>query len=396
MPPVSLSAERRRRKACQLRSTEGIYFSRLDHVRAVAAYLVFVWHFLHMTPSFPVPYNSAPTFPFALLDEGHTGVALFMTLSGYLFARLVGDRGIDFPNFLWSRAVRLAPLLIVCITAWVVIGWLVGAPIPLSDIVSGVLLPTWPRGTWSITIELHFYLLFPLLMLLFRRYGPFVLFVVVVVAMLMRYDWWRTYGEAQHIAYWTIVGRIDQFVFGMLFALVKIRRPVLGAVAGISLISFLLLWVQFDAMGGFNNHTGAPSQSPLWIFIPTAEAITWGSLIAFYDGSSFRMPAWIDRSLAKVGEWSYSIYLLHFFPIILLRNIFWDRAGSADDFFLALFVANLAFLAFLPVAALSYNYFEKRFLVYRRHYLREPAAQAAPSPAAPAPITTAPSGSSRV
>src|SRR5713101_82250 len=101
-----------------MRSTEGIYFSRLDHVRAVAVYLVFVWHFLHMTPSFPVPYNSAPMFPFALLDEGHTGVALFMTLSGYLFAKLVGHRGIDFPSFLWRRAVRPAPLLIVWIIAW--------------------------------------------------------------------------------------------------------------------------------------------------------------------------------------------------------------------------------------------------------------------------------------
>jgi hypothetical protein len=34
----------------------------------------------------------------------------------------------------------------------------------------------------------------------------------------------------------------------------------------------------------------------------------------------------------------------------------------------------------VPVAGLSYNYFEKRFLVYRRHYLREPAAQAVPAP----------------
>jgi len=364
-----------------LRSTEGVYFSRLDHVRALAAYLVFVWHFLHMTPQFPVPYANAPIFPFALLDEGHTGVALFMALSGYLFAKLVGDHGIDFPSFLWSRAVRLAPLLLVCIAAWVVIGWLAGAPIPVSDIVGGVLFPTWPRGTWSISIELHFYLLFPLLLLLFRRHGPFALFGVVAAAMLIRFDWWRTYGEAQHIAYWTIVGRIDQFVFGMLFALVKIRRPVLGVVAGIALFSFLVLWNQFDAMGGFHNHSGAPSTSPLWIVIPTVEAITWGSLIAFYDGAMFKMPAWLDRALAKVGERSYSIYLLHFFPIVLLRNIFWDRAGDSGYFYIALVIANLAFLAFLPVAGLSYNYFEKRFLVYRKPYLRQSLAAAEPVPA---------------
>ncbi len=360
-----------------MRSTDGVYFSRLDHVRAVAAYLVFMWHFLHMTPNFPVPYASQPIFPFALFDEGHTGVALFMTLSGYLFAKLVGGRGIDFPAFLWSRAVRLGPLLGVVIAAWVLIEWLAGSPIPASDIYGGFLLPTWPFGSWSISIELHFYLLFPLLLFLFRRHGPFALLTVVAGALLLRFDWWRTYGEAQHIAYWTIAGRIDQFVFGMLFALVPVKRSVLRAVAGVSLVSFLILWSEFDRMGGFHHFDGTPSKSLLWVFIPTAEAITYGSLIAFYDGARFTMPAWLDRALAKVGEWSYSIYLLHFFPIVLMRHLFWERGGDTGNFFFALVVANLAFLAFLPVAAASYHFFERRFLAYRKHYLRTPVAHAA-------------------
>jgi peptidoglycan/LPS O-acetylase OafA/YrhL len=87
------------------------------------------------------------------------------------------------------------------------------------------------------------------------------------------------------------------------------------------------------------------------------------------------MPARLDRALAKIGEWSYSIYLLHFFPAVLLRNFFWEHAGIGN-FYVALVAVNLAFVAFLPVAALSYNYFEKYFLGYRRRYLREPAAQA--------------------
>jgi peptidoglycan/LPS O-acetylase OafA/YrhL len=360
-----------------MRSTDGIYYSRLDHVRALAAYLVFVWHFLHMTPRFPVPYASAPVFPFALLDEGHTGVALFMTLSGYLFAKLVGDHGIDFPRFLWSRAMRLGPLLIVVIAAWVLIEWLVGMPIPASDIYGGFLLPTWPFGSWSISIELQFYLLFPLLLFLFRRHGPFVLLAIVAGAVLLRIDWWRTYGEAQHIAYWTIAGRIDQFVFGMLFALVPIRRNVLRIVAGISLVSFLILWNEFDRMGGFHHIDGTPSRSLLWVVIPTVEAITYGSIIAFYDGTDFTMPVWLDRGLAKVGEWSYSIYLLHFFPIVFMRHLFWERSGDAANFFIALMAASLAFVAFLPVAAASYHFFEKRFLAYRKHYLHVPVAHAA-------------------
>lgn len=39
-------------------------------------------------------------FPFALIDEGHTGVAPFMTLS--VFAKLVGDHRIDFPCFFFA------------------------------------------------------------------------------------------------------------------------------------------------------------------------------------------------------------------------------------------------------------------------------------------------------
>ena len=39
-----------------------------------------------------------------------------------------------------------------------------------------------------------------------------------------------------------------------------------------------------------------------------------------------------------------------------------------------------AFLAFVPVAGLSYNYFENFFLAYRKPYLRAPAAQAVPAP----------------
>jgi peptidoglycan/LPS O-acetylase OafA/YrhL len=250
----------------------------------------------------------------------------------------------------------------------------------MSDIVGGFLYPTWPFGTWSIAIELHFYLLFPLLLFLFRRHGPFVLLAIVAGALLLRFDWWRTYGEAQHIAYWTIVGRIDQFIFGMLFALVPINRKVLRVVASVSLISFLVLWTEFDRMGGFHNLTGAPSKSPLWIVIPTVEAMTYGSLIALYDGTTFKMPSWIDRAFAKVGEWSYSIYLLHFFPIVLLRHLCWEQQGSADNFLLALIVANLAFLAFLPIPATSYHSFEKRFLAYRKHYLRGAVTTALPAP----------------
>ena len=62
-----------------MRSSSGEHFIALDHVRALAAFMVFAWHFTHAENGYPVPFEYVPAlFPFSLLDEGHTGVALFM------------------------------------------------------------------------------------------------------------------------------------------------------------------------------------------------------------------------------------------------------------------------------------------------------------------------------
>ncbi|QND50989.1 acyltransferase family protein [Phyllobacterium sp. 628] len=81
--------------------------NRLDHMRALAAFMVFNWHFLHFTNGYPVPFEGSPSLFFlAILDEGHSGVALFMTLSGYLFAKILDGRSIRYPAFILRRMLR--------------------------------------------------------------------------------------------------------------------------------------------------------------------------------------------------------------------------------------------------------------------------------------------------
>src|SRR5882724_11110413 len=97
-----------------MRSSSGEHFIALDHVRALAVFMVFTWHFTHAANGYPVPFEYVPAlFPLSLLDEGHTGVALFITLSGYLFAKLLDGKSIDYRAFLWNRFLRLVPLLAV-------------------------------------------------------------------------------------------------------------------------------------------------------------------------------------------------------------------------------------------------------------------------------------------
>lgn len=333
-----------------MKSTEGRYFSKLDHIRAFAAYQVFVGHFIHLTDVYPVPYGPTP-FPFAIF-EGGTGVALFMALSGYLFAKLVGTNRLIYTNFLWSRAVRLLPLLLVVIVAWYPY-----YRFPIREILKGVIFPTLPGGAWSITVEAHFYLVFPLLLMAVRRFGPRALIAVLIAAILFRAGLWYHFGKVEYLAYWTIVGRIDQFLLGMFFCFVPINAKARAWTAAIAGLAFLIFW-QWRPTGEVSG-----------IFNPTMQALGYAAFIRWYDDSPLKLPYKFDRAFAHIGEWSYSIYLLHFFFRVALIWVVGDMIGSAENFWPSLAFATLCFVAFLPIPALSYIYFETWFLQFRLPYL---------------------------
>lgn len=135
-----------------MRSSDGHHWIALDHIRAIAALLVFSWHFLHWDSGVPIPFGGAPAiFPIAIFDEGHTGVSLFMVLSGYLFAKLLDGKDVDYLPFFWNRALRLLPLLIFALALSGIVNYLQFGPAfnltaYLESIGEGLVLPTLPNG----------------------------------------------------------------------------------------------------------------------------------------------------------------------------------------------------------------------------------------------------------
>jgi len=298
-----------------MRSSSGTYYVGLDHLRALAALLVFVWHFIHTVPV--VPWEYVPSFfPAAIIDEGHTGVALFMCLSGYLFGKLLDGKQIKYGAFLWNRFIRLAPLLLLVL---VIVGFLdhrddlIGYS---KSILKGVIFPAdrppLPNGSWSIVAEAYFYLVLPLILLLLRR-GVGYVALIVVAAILLRTGIYLHRGEIQTISYYTIIGRVDQFVLGIVaFSLrdyMKNRHLTMVAL----FTAFAVFYWCFDAAGGFYKPPTFPSPHPIWIVLPTIEGLFFCSLIAYYDGSFHFRDHGLSGLIAKIGTYSYSIYLTHFF-----------------------------------------------------------------------------------
>ncbi len=338
-------------------------FLGLDHIRALAALLVFCWHFMHGSTGFPVANGRAPAiFPLALFDEGAVGVALFMTLSGYLFAKLLADRQMNYRQFYANRALRILPLLLVVIAISACIAWLYqGADEAGAEFwmcLAGLVVPILPNGGWSITVEFHFYLLLPFLL----RLTLVGLGRVLVAAIALRLALWIINGEVQDAAYWTIIGRIDQFVLGIMAF--RLRHLLVGRhrrAATVALAFTSLYWL-FDYSGGMS----ASQTWPIWIVLPTMEGAAFACLIGWYDSLEFRTGGRISRAVALAGEYSFSIYLLHPFFVFGLAPWIHRNVLDLSNFYVALSVAIVCFIAMMPLGWLSMTVIEQPFLRLRR------------------------------
>ena len=354
-----------------MKSSSGRHFIALDHVRALAALIVFTWHFVHSTNGSPIPFDYVPMLPpFAILDEGHTGVALFMTLSGYLFAKLLDGKRIHYGRFLWNRVIRLLPLLAVVVAIVSAGKFLQGEDMRAyaRTLAQGLYLPTLPNGGWSIAVEFHYYAVLPLLLWLLRR-SRLLPLAIVAGAVAVRTLLHSQVGEIQSLAYWTLLGRIDQFALGMVAYHLRFLTSRRHGLALAVFAAFSLVYWSFDAQGGFYLNPSYPSPSRWWIVLPTIEGAAFGFAIAWYD-SSFVLPTTgFSRLLGRIGDYSYSMYLLHFFFVFGAARFVNENLADLSNFYVACAWALVAFLCMLPLCHLSFSVLEAPFLRLRKPYI---------------------------
>ena len=360
-----------------MKSTSGAHYVALDHVRAVAALMVFSWHFTHGLTGYPSPFEGSPLWgPLVLFDEGHVGVALFMCLSGYLFAKLLDGKRVNFGYFFWNRVLRLFPLLIVMILIHALIRVVESGDIRagywfLLRLPRGFIFPIWPNGAWSIAVELHFYLVLPLLLFLKRQNLKWLGLILLLAVAFRAYVYFLS-GEVQSLAYWTIVGRIDQFVLGIVAFSLRQYFTKRHAVVGLIAVVFLSVYYLFDLAGGFYLLDGYPSKSAIWIVLPLIEGIAFASMIAWYETSFAHHAGTVSNAISKIGEYSYSIYLLHVFVVFRAADLIHKNLIDISNFYVALLISFLMFAAMIPVGFLSMKFIEAPFLKLRRPYYVKP------------------------
>lgn len=362
-----------------MHTSQHAYLSRLDHLRFFAAALVVLFHFFHTH----VGDLRARNPLVSLIDEGHTGIALFMVISGFIFTVIAGDRDIRYGAFLRNRILRIYPLFTFAVFLQLLIGTynnhynygfhqLIGWLIPFRS--ETVPLSPYFAQLWTIWVEFQFYLIFPFLLAFSRRIGVRYLFGLLLLLLLVRALVFAASGSVRFLAYETLFGRLDQFLVGMLLGLAWQRRapPAAGlSPAWLALAAAVLV----AGLHTFSRKVGfSELDSPFWIVWPGVEAALWAAVVWTYLRARWAGPAALrrrlDAVLAALGAVSFSTYVLHNLVIaaynarLPLLDSGWGV--GADAFLTGLLLVLPAVLA---LSAVTYQLIEKPFLALRGRYL---------------------------
>lgn len=281
----------------------------IDGLRAIAVLVVIFFH-----------------AGFASFSGGFVGVDVFFVISGYLITgniiRQINEGNFSFAEFYIRRARRLFPAMFVTIIISFVGAFLLFSPKLFADFglsavfaaVSASNIYFWLDSgyfdasaqlkpllhTWSLGVEEQFYLVWPLLLLLFTHWKrPFALIIALGAIGLVA----TAYGAQEYpeAVFFLMPFRIFEFAIGgaLTFVVNRVRLPNLISeillVLGLGLILFSSL--MFSETTNFMLSTLIPS-------IGTFLAILCGQ--ARYAGLWLRNPASVS-----IGRISYSTYLMH-------------------------------------------------------------------------------------
>jgi peptidoglycan/LPS O-acetylase OafA/YrhL len=301
------------------------YLPQLDGVRALAILIVFAAHcgYSHVVP-------------------GGFGVTVFFFLSGYLITTLLRIEraqtgAVSLPAFYLRRSLRILPplyLTLLASGALYAAGLLEWMPVEPAAVLGQVTFLTnypglfgteavLPVPLWSLAIEEHFYLVFPLAFVLWlgrltpRRAALACLGLCGAVLAIRCINVWRLPDYSLNYS-WTHT-RIDAILFGCCLGLWnnpviptdRAWRPTLWHVVASLAVVLGTLAVRDPA---FRESLRYTLQSAA-LFVPFAYLLHG-------EGPAVRLLA--SRPMRRLGLWSYSFYLAHMGVVALVLHL-WPR-----------------------------------------------------------------------
>lgn len=318
------------------------------------------------------------------------GVTLFFFVSGFLITRLLiaeynKSKTISLKDFYLRRFFRLYPALILYLLVTCFVVWLLNYQLVVTDIFAGLFYftnyylvyfpPVVPENypltssiLWSLSVEEHFYLVFPFLfLLLYRAPAKGFLYIIgslLITFLLIRVVLWYQSTDiifTLNETYYTTHTRADSILYGCFAALLLYSyntglpaklyskllhsKLVLTGAAIILLLSqkYEAAWYQITlkySLAGFFLSLVVPS-------------------FLFIDAKHWLMKPLTNKIMVYIGKLSYSLYLFHWVSLKFVSNYFEKQTAA--------WYVLVIVLAF-TLSILSYHFIERPFLSFRRRF----------------------------
>lgn len=346
--------------------TDKQFFQALTGYRAIAAWMIFVYHFM------PFDNPKYPEFVKDFVRGFQMSLDMFFILSGFLITyRYFDQKPLDFKKYMVNRIARIYPMYFL-ITIMVFAVWFFQngfwdvektTEAVLSFTMTKALFGDYtlvgiPQG-WSLTLEEIFYFSAPLLFILIRK-NKFWLIAAPILIVLsgyffrnlsIEYNFWGGFLNNNFAPYaFDFFTGIGLAVF-LKYKNMKSGKFPLATVFGVSYVLFYFI---------FRSHLGIDFKN---FFSRSVEIILFGSLgIApilwgLMNEKSFLQSILSTKPMVLLGKSSYIFYLIHkgFIPVFLHDYI-------TDNFFFIFIILNgLSVILFLWIEEPLNHFIRKRF-----------------------------------
>lgn len=342
----------------------------IDYLRGLMASGIMLYHFFYET----FGIYSADTF---LGRVGIYGVSVFYIISGISMSLAYSNMRLDLrsiSNYWIRRIFRIAPLFwlssLVTLFLWFYVNpsikndWL--RYIANFSLFFGFydLRAYIPMGGWSIGNEMFFYAFFPFIVLSLRKKYFSALFPAVFFLAYAYFAFYVISPDSDMATEWAYyINPLNQmflFVLGVVAGNAYARGFRIGSKLAVYLLIFSsALFVFYPVSGGQINIVIGWNRLLFTFFI----FLMCFSLIYI----RFPVGGFIENAFRLMGEWSYSIYLLHGAVMFYLLKIFSPMMGVVEKFdkFMVLVFIGLPATAFLSYVV--YEFMEKPMISVGRN-----------------------------
>lgn len=386
----------RNRPVNSFQMTQRTYFENLDALRFIAFLFIFLGHALDTDSEVVRASGVYGWVRDHVYMFGKTGFSFAFVLSSYLNTWVILEERQHAGHFRpWlyyiRRALRIWPLyfLVLFIGFVLIPGISEWSGRPYQEVGSlwyfilfvgnfFLIEHGWTHSPiisvlWSVSVEEQFYLFWPFLLIIFRSREKWLFALLLAV---FAFTTWNLYGTDVNLWFHTLFLLAD-IAIGAMFAFLSFYRGrTFKILKDLSREAILAVYVVFVLSFAF-YHEVFESDLLLGALNLMWEKLFFAFILAFFifeqnfsERSFFKFGR--IRVLSYLGMISYGLFCFHEIGLLIGQHVLTYFSMEHDVRSFLLLKPLIALIVIVPLAHVSWNYFEKPFLRLKRHFYTEP------------------------